>query len=143
MIRLPAPGAALVLVLTVVACGGDGNGTPRAGARGPTSDSSRVDSAGMGFAITDGELRNFARASARLEDLRREVLTGLQEAANAEERQRVRRRFREARDSLLRQTRLGGTERYEEIREAVENDERLRERWEELRDRLPDDPAPR
>lgn len=143
MIRLPSPGAALVFVLTVVACGGDENGTPAAGARAPTSDSSRVDSAGAGFAVTDAELRDFALASARLEDLRREMLTGLQEAANAEERQRLRRRSREARDSLLRETGLAGTERYEEIREAVEKDERLRERWKELRDRLRDDPAPR
>lgn len=125
--------AALGVPLLVAACGG-GEGADdggRTASRGGAADSTEA-----GLRISDRELRSFVRVSERLERLRRERLAEVQEARNGQERQRIRRRFRAERDSLLRMTVLGGVERYHDIRRAVEADGRLRERWRKMRREL-------
>lgn len=134
--RLTAAGGAVLLLLAAAACGGEDARTREAGA-GTRGGPRTADTAAASFDVEDGELRAFARASAELEELRRETLAEVQEARDAQERKRIRRRFRARRDSLLRAAGLaGGAERYDEIRGAVESSERLRERWRDLRGRL-------
>lgn len=123
----------ILLLATTAACGGgDGSGEVRLGGVRSTAE----DSAERGLRVSDGELRSFVRVSERLEGLRRQMLADIQSAADADERGRIRERFRDARDSLLRRTRLDGAERYREIRDAVETDDELRERWRRMRRKL-------
>lgn len=138
-----AAGALLFLVPLAAACGRDGSGGESQGspARGNRSAAAPGDTGAAARGISDIEFRAFVRTSSALGTLRSEMLAEVQTADDAEERRRIRRHFRAARDSLLRGTRLEGRERYREIRTAVENDEGLRRRWRELRARLRSDSA--
>lgn len=119
---------AVLLAVGLLACGGGetadqqrSQGQPQSGAE---QRQQQVD-------VSDEELRAFAEATRKLQDVAEQAQGDMKEAGDQQERQQVRDDFLERQAEIVREAGLD-TARYTEIRQAVERSSDLRQRLLEI-----------
>ncbi len=129
MKRHAAMGTAVLLALGILACGG-GESPDQQGSQGQQQPPAAQQQ--QQTDVSDEELRAFAEATDQLQGVAEQARSDMQGAEGQEEAQQVREDFQEKQAQIVQEAGLD-TARYTEIRNAIESNPDLRNRFLEIR----------
>lgn len=133
MKRHAAMGTAVLLALGTLACGG-GESPDQQGSQGQQQGQQQPPAAQQQQQtdVSDEELRAFAEATDQLQGVAEQARSDMQGAEGQQEAQQVREDFQEKQAQIVQEAGLD-TARYTEIRNAIETNPDLRNRFLEIR----------
>lgn len=120
-----AIGTTILFALGTLACGGD-EGADQRGTR--SQPAPRAQQQQQQIEVSDEELRAFAEATRELQDVAEQARSDMKGAQGQQETRQIRDDFRETRARIVQEAGLD-TARYTEIRQAIESNSDLRQRF--------------
>lgn len=130
MKRHAAMGTAVLLALGTLACGGEETPDQQSSQdqQPPAAEQQQQEQ----IDVSDEELQAFAEATDQLQNVAEQARTDMQEAEGQQEAQEVREDFQQEQAEIVQEAGLD-TARYTEIRNAIETNPDLRNRFLEIR----------